>query len=63
MTITHGIFMVYGTFDNLIHEMDKITANEPKQENKIVNWKETKVTDNSNSARYQKMSIYRERWR
>ena len=63
MTITHGILLVYGTFDNLIHEMDEITSNDVNRENKIVNWKETQVSDNSNRGRHQNLSIYRERWR
>ena len=61
--ITHGILIAHGLFDRLIHEMDEITANDVKRENKKVKWEETRVFDNSNSARYQNLSIYRERWR
>jgi len=63
LTITHGILIAHGTFDLLIHEMNEITANDAKRENKIINWKETKVFDNSNPGRYQNLIIYRERWR
>ena len=63
LTITHGILLAQGTFDNLIHEMNEITANDERRINKKVNWKETQVFDNSNSARYQRLAIYRERWR
>lgn len=63
LTITHGILLAQGTFDNLIHELDEITANDAKRVNKKVNWKKTKVFDNSVSARYQNLTIYRERWR
>ena len=63
LTITHGILIAHGLFDRLIHEMDEITTNDVKRENKTINWQETKVTDNSNSARYQKLAVYRERWR
>lgn len=61
--ITHGILVAYGTFDNLIHEMNEISENDVIRENRQVNWKETKVFDNSNSARYKNLEIYRERWR
>ena len=44
----HGILATHGTFDKLIHEMDEITANDARRENKKVNWKKTKVLDNSN---------------
>jgi len=63
MTIIHGILSTFGTFDNLIHEMDEITINDAKRENKKVNWKETQVFDNSNRGRYQNLAIYRERWK
>jgi len=63
MTLTHGILVAHGTFDNLIHEMDKITENDAKRENKKINWKETQVFDNSNPGRYRNLSLYRERWR
>ena len=61
--ITHGILIAHGLFDRLIHEMDEITANDAKRVNKKINWKETRVFDNSNPAQYQKLAIYRERWR
>jgi len=61
--ILHGILLTHGSFDNLIHEMNEITKNDAKRENKTINWKETKVYDNSNSGRYKNLSIYRERWR
>lgn len=61
--IIFGILSTIGTFDNLIHEMNEITENDAKRENKIVDWKETKVYDNSNRGRYQNLAIYRERWR
>jgi len=63
MTITHGVLMAHGIFDLLIHEMDEITVNDAKRENKKVNWEKTKVFDNSNRGRYQNLAIYRERWR
>lgn len=63
MTITHGILLTHGTFDNLIHELEEITANDDRKVNKKVNWKKTRVFDNSNKGRYQNLSIYRERWR
>lgn len=63
LTITHGILLSHGTFDRFIHEMDEITANDVKRENKKVNWEETKVFDNSNPGRYQNLFFYRERWR
>jgi len=63
ITITHGILVAHGTFDNLIHEMDEITENDTRRENKTVNWKETKVYDNPNRERSQNLAIYRERWR
>jgi len=59
--ITHGILVVYDTFDNLIHEMNEITENDALRENKKVNWTETKAFDNSNRGRA--LSIYQERWR
>jgi len=59
--IIHGILSIHGTFDNLIHEMNEITSNNTKRENKKVNWKETEVFDNSNHGRY--TSIFAERWR
>jgi len=61
MTITHGILWTFGTFDNLIHEMNEITENDAIRENKKVNWKETRVFDNSNKR--QNLAIYMERWR
>lgn len=63
MTITHGILTLFGMYDNLIHEMKEITENDSKSIAKKVNWKETKVFDNSNRGRYQKLSIYRGKWR
>lgn len=63
MTITHGILFAHGTFDNLIHEMNEISENDIKRESKKVNWKKTKVFDNSNRGRYQNLAICRERWR
>jgi len=61
--IIHGILSAHGIFDNLIHEMDEITVNDTRQENKRVNWKETNFSDNTNKGRYQNLSIYRESWK
>lgn len=61
--IIFGILSTYGTFDNLIHEMDEISCNDARRENKKVNWKKTKVYDNSNRGKYQNLAIYLERWR
>jgi len=61
--ILYGILSTFGAFDNLLHEMNEITKNDIKRENKKVNWKETKVFDNSNKGRYQNLEISRERWR
>jgi len=58
--ITHGILLTYGTFDNLIHEMNEITENDIKREPKKVNWKKTKVFDNFNRGL---KIIYQERWK
>jgi len=63
ITITHGILVAHGTFDNLIHEMDEITENDAIRENKKVNWEKTRVFDNSNRGRHQNLAIYGERWR
>lgn len=61
MTITHGILTAHGIFDLLLHEMKEINHNDSKRKNLEVNWKKTKVYDNSN--RGQKKAIYLERWR
>ena len=61
MTITHGVLVAYGTFDNLIHEMNEITENDAIRENKTVNWKKTRVFDNSNKRK--NLAIYREKRR
>jgi len=61
--ITHGILATYGIFDKLLHEMNEVTANDSKKVSKKINWKKTKVCDNSNRGRYQNLAIYRERWR
>jgi len=63
MVITHGILLTYGTFDNLIHEMNEISKNDAKRESKKVNWKKTKVFDNSNPGKYKNLAKSRERWR
>jgi len=63
MTITHGILTPFGIFNSLIHEMNEISGNNIRRENKKVNWKKTNVFDNSQKAQYQKLTIYREVWR
>ena len=58
MTITHGILIIHGTFDNFVHEMNEITKNDIKRAPEKVNWKKTIVLDNSNRG----LMIYQERW-
>ena len=60
LMIIHGIFGGLGTFDNLLHEMDRITAHDAVKSNKKINWKETKHTHDSHSPR--KLLIHTERW-
>ena len=55
--ITHGILTSHGIFDMLKHELDEISKSDIKKQNKVINWKETKVYDNSN--RGQKNQIIR----
>jgi len=59
--IIHGILAAHGTIDNLIHEIKTIGDFDAVKEPRKINWKKTKVYDNSNRGR--KVSIYKERWR
>jgi len=59
--IIHGILAAFGVFDNLIHEMNEITANDTRRENKKVNWEKTNPTNYQN--RGLGSTIYMERWR
>lgn len=59
--IIFGILSTMGTWDSLIHEMDEITANDAKRQNKRVNWKKTKPTNHQNKGLA--TAIYRERWK
>jgi len=59
--ITHGILSAIGTWDSMIHEVDVIREFDIKLKPKKINWKKTKVYDNSN--RGQRKAIYKERWK
>lgn len=44
--ILHGILAAYGTWDNLIHELNNITDFDAKKTNKIISWKKIDKTYN-----------------
>lgn len=60
--IIHGILSAHGTIYNLIHEIKIISDFDAVKQPREINWKKTKVFDNSNPGRVG-TSIYRERWR
>lgn len=59
--IIFGILSVYGTIDNLIHEIKAISNSDAVKIPREINWDKTKVYDNSN--RGQKTAIYKEKWK